>query len=383
MSTALTVKDRAESALAPIEQKFNAVEGVKLAFNKELGFAVQILKNSDFLANIALNDPSELQAALYNVALTGLSLNPTLRLAYLLPRTVKINNQYVKKICLEPSYMGLIKILTDAGSVRRVWAECVYDADEFEVSLGTQPSIRHIPDYNEPRTDDKIIAAYAVAEIAGGLQQFEVMTRRQIDGIKARSESVKAKSHSPWDSDFSEMCRKTAVRRLYKYLPKTEIPPQTLNTLEIFDANNAIDRDATPESKSRLSGVWDAGQKQLTQGQTETVKEIPAEAVVLKARLLAGIAKIENGEAIQPKTLTAVAITLRELTLDNADNEDVLLGYLFGVTSKTALTDAQGRALISWAKSTTDGSGLVRFERKTLDEYDAILAASAAEEVAS
>lgn len=278
-NTALTVKDRAESALAPVEQKFNAVEGVKLAFNKELGFAVQILKNSDFLAGIALNDPTELQAALYNVALTGLSLNPTLRLAYLLPRTVKISGQYVKKICLEPSYMGLVKILTDAGSVRQVWAECVYEADSFEVMLGTQPSIRHIPNYNESRADDKIIAAYAVAELAGGLRQFEVMSRRQIDGIKARSESVRAKSHSPWDSDFSEMCRKTAIRRIFKYLPKTEVPPQTLNALEIFDANNAIDNDAPPE-KSRLSGVWDKDEpKQLPEGkQLETVaaEEPPA-----------------------------------------------------------------------------------------------------------
>ena len=277
MSTAITVKDRAESALAPVEQKFNAVEGVKLAFNKELGFAVQILKNSDFLAGIALNDPAELQAALYNVALTGLSLNPTLRLAYLLPRTVKINGQYVKKICLEPSYMGLIKILTDAGSVRQVWAECVYEADSFEVMLGTQPSIRHIPNYNESRTDDKIIAAYAVAELAGGLRQFEVMSRRQIDGIKARSESVRAKSHSPWDSDFSEMCRKTAIRRIFKYLPKTEVPPQTLNALEIFDANNAIDNDAPPEGKSRLNGIWDAEQKQLPEAAEPEPETVAAE----------------------------------------------------------------------------------------------------------
>lgn len=278
MSTALTVKDKAEAALAPVEEKFNAIEGVKLAFNKELGFAVQILKNNDFLANIALNDPTELQAALYNVALTGLSLNPTLRLAYLLPRTVKISGQYVKKICLEPSYMGLVKVLTDAGSVRQVWAECVYDVDEFEVVLGTQPSIQHIPNYNESRTDDKIIAAYAVAELHGGLRQFEVMSRRQIDGIKARSESVKSGKNSPWDSDFSEMCRKTVIRRLYKYLPKTEVPPHTLNALEIFDANNAIDLDAPPENKSRLDGVFDknAANPEPEQQQLQAADETPA-----------------------------------------------------------------------------------------------------------
>jgi recombination protein RecT len=57
---------------------------------------------------------------------------------------------------------------------------------------------------------------YAVARLVGGGVQFEVMSRVDIERVKAQS---KAASDGPWVSHFEEMAKKTVIRRLFKYLP--------------------------------------------------------------------------------------------------------------------------------------------------------------------
>lgn len=225
----------AKQAMEQMQDRFMRVEGVKLQFERELGFALQILRKNTYLMKIATEDKVELQAAIYNVALTGLSLNPVLKYAYLLPRS--------GKICLEPSYMGLIKVLTDAGSIKQVWADVICEHDYSQIKRGTNPSIEHTYGIEEERGE--IVGCYAVAVLANGATQFEVLQLSEVENIKRRSEAVKSGKGSPWDSDEAEMFKKTAIRRLFKYLPKTEIPEQTLQTLEIFDRNNAIENESS------------------------------------------------------------------------------------------------------------------------------------------
>ncbi|EFS5785332.1 hypothetical protein IZR33_000615 [Salmonella enterica] len=49
-----------------------------------------------------------------------------------------------------------------------------------------------------------------------GGTQFEVMTRKQIELVRAQS---KAGNNGPWVTHWEEMAKKTAIRRLFKYLP--------------------------------------------------------------------------------------------------------------------------------------------------------------------
>lgn len=135
--------------------------------------------------------------------------------AYLVPRW----NSKAK--CLEatflPGYQGLIKLARESGSVRNVEARIVHAKDFFEVEQGTAPVIRHRPSFEKDRGD--IVAVYAVAFLPDGGSQFEVMAKYEVDEIRDRSKDKDG--FSPWKSDYSEMARKTVVRRLAKYLPKT------------------------------------------------------------------------------------------------------------------------------------------------------------------
>lgn len=204
------------------EQKLN------LSFKKESAFAMQIFQGNDYLTKM---NPESIKNAIVNVALTGLTLNPVMKFAYLVPRK--------GKCVLDVSYMGLVKILTDTGSIKNIEAKIVYENEPFEIQQGTNPYIKH----GIAPTQDKgnIIGVYSIATLNDGSTSVEWMYYNDIAAIAQRSEAVKAGKKSPWNTDFSEMARKTVVKRHYKYLPKSERAILAANAIDIDHDNNGID----------------------------------------------------------------------------------------------------------------------------------------------
>jgi len=185
-------------------------------FKKEVSFAVQHFSKNTYLSGAT--DESKLKAVL-NVAQTGLTLNPVLKLAYLVPR----KSSYGLECCLEPSYQGLVKLVTDTGSASNIYSYPVYKGDEFVEVLGTSIDLIHKP----KRESKEITHVYAVAVLPNGTKQIEVMTKADVEEIRDYSESYKAYKSGKiksciWVKNESEMYRKTVIRRLCKYLPKTE-----------------------------------------------------------------------------------------------------------------------------------------------------------------
>ena len=206
------------NAIVKVEQKFLDVSN-RITYEKEKSYAVQIFQKNPYLQKATYNSVVN---AMVNVANIGLTLNPALKLAYLVPR---YNGQTRSlEVCLEPSYQGLVKLITDTGSARSVYCHIVYEGDEFNLSLGTNQEIEHKPKF--PRGTD-IKAVYAIAVLADSSKQIEVMDINEVNNIRSRSESYKQwekdnKKRGVWIQDYGEMCRKTVIRRLCKYLPKTE-----------------------------------------------------------------------------------------------------------------------------------------------------------------
>lgn len=112
-------------------------------------------------------------------------------------------------------YQGLIDLARRSGSVVAVRAKEVYEKDEVVYEEGAIPILRHKPYVGE--NAGPLTAAYAVAHFTNGFLQAEVLFRWQIEKIKARS---RAADKGPWNTDEAMMWRKSAVRRLCKYLPQ-------------------------------------------------------------------------------------------------------------------------------------------------------------------
>lgn len=113
-----------------------------------------------------------------------------------------------------PGYRGLVKLARNSGEVADVWAEVIYEKDDFKYTLGLNPDLTHVRfDGGDP---GEMTHAYAVARFRDGERKFVVLNKREIEKIRDKSP---AKNSGPWVEWPAEMWKKTAVRRLSKLLP--------------------------------------------------------------------------------------------------------------------------------------------------------------------
>jgi len=201
------------------QDKFCQVAPKAIKYEAEKSFAIQHLSNNGYLMKAAMENKASLLQAVTNVAAIGLSLNPAEKQAYLIPRNVKEGNQWKTKVFLEPSYMGLIKLATDSGSIEWVQADCVYSDDTFiDNGVGSKPT--HT--YNAFKKDrGEFVGVYCVAKTHTGDYLTSIMDAESIHSIRDRSEAYKRSQSGPWVSDFKEMAKKTCIRNAFKTWPRT------------------------------------------------------------------------------------------------------------------------------------------------------------------
>ena len=109
-------------------------------------------------------------------------------------------------------YKGYLELARRSGQVARLDARVGYVGVKFGVTAGLHPNIEHSVRGDVDRSDDKIVAAYAVAVLKDGSSYFEVLWKVDIDKVRRRS---KAGRSGPWVDDYSRMARKSAIRALF------------------------------------------------------------------------------------------------------------------------------------------------------------------------
>lgn len=158
---------------------------------------------------------------------------------------------YGKDVQWQPMILGLRKILALSGFDIR--AEIVREKDVFDYELGDDPKITHKPFMGGDR--GKVTYAYAVATDRDGRKYRDVMSKEEIDKVRAVSRS----QNGPWSKWFDEMAKKTVAKRLIKTLPITNDRLQ-----DAIAADNAadIDLDRQPTRSSVAERVQAAAQGQ-------------------------------------------------------------------------------------------------------------------------
>lgn len=187
-----------------------AVVDDAVKWEKESQFAIQLFQSNDYLAKIALSNQASAQSAIINVAAIGVSLNPALKHAYLVPRQ--------GKVCLDISYMGLLHLATESGSIKWGQAVIVHEKDDFKLT-----GLGNLPHHNYSPFGDRgeIVGVYCTVKTSDGDYLTECMSIDEVYSIRSRSESFKRNS-GPWVTDLGEMIKKTVVKRANKYWPKVQ-----------------------------------------------------------------------------------------------------------------------------------------------------------------
>lgn len=211
---------------------------------KEIEFAAQAMLANNFLIKCATSNPISLVNALKNVALTRSTLNPVLKQGYLVP--------FGGAITFMPSYMGLVDVLINNGLVRKIEAHCVFEGDKFEIKHGTGGYLNHIPDPWGSRDKSRLKGAYYYAVMTDGTELYDTIPVEEIEKIRKRAPS--AKSSSPWDTDYEQMCVKTAIRRAFKFIAKNGISEDKVKALEaVFDYDEKVEQNWIAEQKQPVT----------------------------------------------------------------------------------------------------------------------------------
>lgn len=145
--------------------------------------------------------PASLMKCLLDLSAMG--LEPDGRRAHLIP--------YGTEATLIIDYKGLVELIRRSGDVASIRAETVCAKDEFSWTNG---EVSHSVNWREDRGD--VQAVYAEATMKSGEKQTAVLTRAEVEAVRTKSRAGNA---GPWKDHWSEMAKKTAVRRLSKMLP--------------------------------------------------------------------------------------------------------------------------------------------------------------------
>lgn len=204
--------------------------------------------------------PESVAKAVLNFGQLGIYPDPMLAYGYFV--------DYAGEAKASLGYKGLIHLAVRTGAALSIDSQCVYQwedrerdgiiqkdtwkGDRFEATLGTSPSIIHVPDATDRKDDDKapIRWVYAIAHLKAGPPKIEVMSRDQVDNIRKASQM---QTGGPWRFFFSQMARKTCIRRLANYLDLSQ------EFAEIIAQDTSYEfSDDEPSTSGEPNGVDDS-----------------------------------------------------------------------------------------------------------------------------
>lgn len=227
-----------------------AVSDQSITWAKESQFAIQLFQKNDFLAKTAISNPISAQNAIINVAAIGISLNPASKLAYLVPRD--------GMICLDISYMGLLHIAQAAGVIK--WGQCklVHASDTYETNgLDKAPTHKYNA-FVKPEERGAVIGGYCTVKTADGDYLTEEMSLAEIEDIRKVSKAGTSPK-GPWVNFWSEMARKTIVKRASKYWPRAD---RLDNATDMLNETEGVFTEPTMPYTPEEKLIEDAQQKQ-------------------------------------------------------------------------------------------------------------------------
>jgi recombination protein RecT len=178
--------------------------------------------------------PESLMRCLLDLSAFG--IEPDGRRAHLIP--FENRKLGVVECTLILDWKGIAELAMRSGIIAKLHADIVCENDEFDYNLGEV--VKHKIDFRRPRGE--MYAVYAMAETKDGPVFVAVLNKEEVDGVRKRSKSGNL---GPWVTDYNEMAKKTAFRRLAKWLP---LSAEFRDAVDKDEDLPTIERDVTPKA---------------------------------------------------------------------------------------------------------------------------------------
>jgi recombination protein RecT len=162
-------------------------------------------------------DRQSVLSSCMKAAQDGLTLDG--REAALVERKVKNkDNTYSRIAVYTPMVAGITKLVRNSGQLANLTAQVVYSNDTFSYNPADDSVPQHQPDWFGTRGNP--IGVYAVARLKDGTTVVEVMSKAEVLNI-GNATPNKHQYDPASGQHYGEWWRKTVIRRISKYLPKS------------------------------------------------------------------------------------------------------------------------------------------------------------------
>lgn len=237
-----------KNAMAKAESKAPAQLGT-MAYGKQLmeQLAPAIAKalpshlNGDRMSRIVLTEfykvpkllnctRESLVGAILQSSQLGLEIGSGMGQAYLIPFENK--RKGTTEATFVVGYQGMIELARRSGQIKDIFANVVRASDHFICKRSLEKDIlehEEVYDANAPITH-----IYAVARFVNGGYAYECWPVEKViaHALKHSKQKWEGKLTGTWKDDFEGMGKKTVVRALFKYLPKSPELAKAIETDE-------------------------------------------------------------------------------------------------------------------------------------------------------
>ena len=215
----VVLRDELEVHKSALPAKFN--------IDRYVSNAVALLNGNDALAKFAQQyGTAQIKQGLLRAATLDLdAMNSEI---YLIP--------YGSTLQFMPSYKGMSKMVRKYSrrKVRDIFSKVVRDGDIFEETIvNGNPSINFKA---KPFNNGEIIGVFAICLFEDGGMVYETMSSGEVEQCR---KSSKAKNSPAWQQFWTEMARKTVVRRLCKSITVD----MDADAMDFFNAGTEIETD--------------------------------------------------------------------------------------------------------------------------------------------
>lgn len=200
--------------------------------------------------------------SLYNMVLQGLS--PAKDQCYFIV--------FGSQLQLMKSYLGNIAATKRLKGIKEVFANCIYQGDEFDYEIDLDTGVKKITKHNQKFENvdiDKILGAYAVIVREDAPNYVEVMTIKQIRNSWSMGA---AKGSSKAHTSFTEeMAKKTVINRACKQFTKTSDDADALV--------EAVNKTYEYDEKNIIETTHEEVKEEIKENANQEVIDIPIEEV--------------------------------------------------------------------------------------------------------
>lgn len=264
---------------------FKIIHGIKDARMADAFYTAEkfhFLKLINDSVNLQQCTKLSLYGIFMDVAVSGLSFDPTMKHLYIVPYNVNIGTKnepkWEKRAALQISGIGELLLRTKQGQIK--YADnpvVVFEGDEFR--FGTRDGrtvVEHMAAI--PRVSENIIACYICITRHDGSKDYKVMAMEDINRLRNFSKDPQSKA---WTDGLKGMVEAKTIKHAFKNYPKIRMGefsklasetvdevPEILNNVPDYGFNmqQAQPQEATPFSLQQ--NQQQPQQQQLTQSAT-------------------------------------------------------------------------------------------------------------------